>query len=172
MTTIRFPVPICRATLVVALAAGGCGAGAQTGLRADELAVGTAAQVWPLAGAVDLVDTSIPLLREPAAVMRCFQHGVRIVDEEVDPQAGLSLPGTPTVRSRLLHGRRLAVFVVGDAVCMTRWTEAPRVAGPAVSMPKPIDAGPVGTLPASEPATADRPVSSQPGTADQANRPR
>lgn len=50
--------------------------------------------------------------------LRCFQRGVRILDEPVSPAPTETLARGATIQARTSDGRRLAVYAVGSGLCV------------------------------------------------------
>jgi hypothetical protein len=68
----------------------------------------------------DEVSERIPSTEDPRQTLRCFQHGVRIVDEEVKGSVTNSQPGSLSFQVSILGGRRLAVIATGETLCVLK----------------------------------------------------
>lgn len=51
-------------------------------------------------------------------VLRCYQHGIRVLDEPVSVAPADTLARSAAVQTRASDGRKLAVYAVGSGLCV------------------------------------------------------
>ena len=59
--------------------------------------------------------------RPPASTVRCYQHGSRVLDDELPPETVLAAdPPAGALQLRRPDGQRLVVLAIGEGLCVLK----------------------------------------------------